>query len=376
MSSLFCLDTNEVLFQVQATDADLDENSRISYSILPPYDNSFVINDQGEVFASDMLNQSYTYHLRIVAMDHGKTIQLNSIENCSILIVKKDDGNENESSTNIDEKSLDQMSFPLFEHYSYIIIGLFLFFVFIILIIVTICLIFCFHALVFHQRKKSKALKYYDTIHRKSSPFEHDESRCSSRKSDENEDLTSEERQRLVHFNNSDQTSCESSDSMNQQIRIVNQVREILFIRISSLASSTFRIDHYPIIKIILGLFEIVIHHLHISHRCHPLFFHHVSSSRDSFNELILIFAAKPPRDSGYESICLTKQQKVLIPGRPLSLSISTATTYTSSGTDSSSSPLPTAPIMNTFRPPYSSFKQPNPTTNVVRLAEEEKIDV
>lgn len=88
------------------------------------------------------------------------------------------------------------------------------------------------------------------------------------------------------------------------------------------------------------------------------------------------IFSAKPPRDSGYESICLTKQSKVLIPGRPLSLSISTATTYTSSGTDSSSSPLPTAPIMNTFRPPYSSFKHPNPTANVVRLAEEEKIDV
>jgi len=86
---------------------------------------------------------------------------------------------------------------------------------------------------------------------------------------------------------------------------------------------------------------------------------------------------AKPPRDSGYESICLIKQQQQqqIIPGRPLSLSISTATTYTSSGTDSSSSPLP-PPLMNTFRPPYSSFKYNIPISSVVRLAEEEKMDV
>lgn len=44
------------------------------------------------------------------------------------------------------------------------------------------------------------------------------------------------------------------------------------------------------------------------------------------------------------------------------------------SETDSSSSPLP-PPAMNTFRPPYSSFKE-HVTTGVVRLAEEEKIDV
>jgi len=87
---------------------------------------------------------------------------------------------------------------------------------------------------------------------------------------------------------------------------------------------------------------------------------------------------AKPPRDSGYESICLIKQQQQqqqIIPGRPLSLSISTATTYTSSGTDSSSSPLP-PPLMNTFRAPYSSFKCNVPISNVARLAEEEKMDV
>jgi hypothetical protein len=90
--------------------------------------------------------------------------------------------------------------------------------------------------------------------------------------------------------------------------------------------------------------------------------------------KLFLYFLAKPPRDSGYESICLLKQQQIN-PGRPLSLSISTATTYTSSGTDSSSSPLP-PPMMNTFRPHYSSFKYNIPISNVVRLAEEEKMDV
>jgi len=90
-----------------------------------------------------------------------------------------------------------------------------------------------------------------------------------------------------------------------------------------------------------------------------------------------LFFEAKPPRDSGYESISLIKRQHhQTIPGRPLSLSISTATTYTSSGTDSSSSPLPPAPMMNTFRPAYSSFKYNLPIYSVVRLAEEEKMDV
>jgi hypothetical protein len=90
-------------------------------------------------------------------------------------------------------------------------------------------------------------------------------------------------------------------------------------------------------------------------------------------NNVFYFISAKPPRESGYESIGLIKQQ--IIPGRPLSLSISTATTYTSSGTESSSSPLP-PPLMNTFRPPYSSFKYNIPISSVVRLAEEEKMDV
>jgi hypothetical protein len=107
------------------------------------------------------------------------------------------------------------------------------------------------------------------------------------------------------------------------------------------------------------------------------LSFHRVSIfiRIDLFSFFSVAILAKPPRDSGYESICLIKQQQQMIPGRPLSLSISTATTYTGSGTDSSSSPLP-PPLMNTFRAPYSSFKCNLPISNVARLAEEEKMDV
>ena len=71
------------LFQVHATDLDLNENGRITYSILPPYDYLFEINDQGEVFALDSLNQSSFYPIRIMANDHGQPNQLNSVQNYS-----------------------------------------------------------------------------------------------------------------------------------------------------------------------------------------------------------------------------------------------------------------------------------------------------
>ena len=95
-------------------------------------------------------------------------------------------------------------------------------------------------------------------------------------------------------------------------------------------------------------------------------------SLSDHLNSFLL---AKPPRDSAYESSSLFKQPQQIISGRPLSLSISTATTYTSSVTDSSASPVPPPPSMNTFRP-YSSFRNHFTANHVVRLAEEEKVDV
>ncbi len=235
--SFVVLDDIQPLFQVHATDLDLGENGRISYSILPPYDDTFLINDQGEIFYSDVLNQSSYYHIRIMAIDHGKSNQLNSTQDCYLSILTKENLIENETKIFDDDKQIFKLTLPLFEHYSYIIIGLFIFFLFIILIIITICLTFCLHALLFNHRKKfkqkkisncSRQLNFYDTVHRKS-PFMNDDSGCSSSKLDDNDDVTSEERERLVHLNTSDQTSCESSDSMNKQIRILNKVKKKRF---------------------------------------------------------------------------------------------------------------------------------------------------
>ncbi|CAF5022745.1 unnamed protein product, partial [Rotaria socialis] len=111
------------------------------------------------------------------------------------------------------------------------------------------------------------------------------------------------------NFNSSDQTSCESSDSMNKQIKSINK-------------NSILRplSDHPNFSRIIRNSYP--------------------PSPYISSMPSVVIPPPKPPRDSGYETISLMKQQPI-IAGRPLSLSISTATTYTSSGTDSSSSPLP-----------------------------------
>ncbi len=74
---------HEPLFQVQAIDLDLGDNGRISYSILPPYENLFMINNQGQIFNFEDLNES-SYHLQIIAIDHGKPVQLNSTYDCYI----------------------------------------------------------------------------------------------------------------------------------------------------------------------------------------------------------------------------------------------------------------------------------------------------
>ncbi|CAF0869456.1 unnamed protein product [Rotaria sordida] len=352
------LDNNQPLFQVHATDLDIGDNGRLSYSILPPYNNSFVINDQGQIFNLEILNQSSYYHLRIMAMDHGKPNRLNSTHHCYIstitmnildnLIEYENISLLNISFNNNNNKNF-QWSLSIFHHYSYLVVGLFTLFLFIFIIIITICITLCLYTVIFGYRKNGKQKKtyhcskhynLYDTVHSKS-PFIHDESGCSS-KLDDNDDITSEERERLVNLNSNDQTSSESSDSMNKQIRIIHK-------------NSIMRplSDHQNFSRIVRNSYP--------------------PSPYISSMPSVVIPPPKPPRDSGYESICLLKQQQV-ISGRPLSLSISTATTYTSSGTDSSSSPLP--PLMNTFRPPYLSYKYNVPISSVVRLAEEEKMDV
>jgi len=175
-----------------------------------------------------------------MAIDHGKPKQLNSTHDCFIRILTKNLLIENENFSLMNDRKNFTLSLSLFEHYSYVIIGLFIFFIFIIIIIITTCITFCLYSLFFGYRKNVKQKKIsncsrqynlYDTVHRKS-PFIHDESGCSSSKLDDNDDMTSEERERLVNINNSDQTSCESSDSMNKQIRIINKVKKILFKKI------------------------------------------------------------------------------------------------------------------------------------------------
>ena len=241
------LETSRPLFRVAAKDLDHGENGLVSYEILPPYEHFFRINEQGQVFYSAAVNQSTDYHLRIMAIDNGKANRLNSTYDCFISLTLKTTVRpdfetivDNDDSTNsssighfsfIPSKKLFQWSLTVFDHYSFIFLGLFILFVFIIITLITICITSCLHSLLFSQRKKikhkqnyhsTKQYDFYDPIHRKS-PFTHDDSGCSSKLSD-HDDLTSEERERLVH-SASDQTSCESSDSMHKQLRSLNQVR-------------------------------------------------------------------------------------------------------------------------------------------------------
>lgn len=74
---------DEPFLRIQAIDDDRYENGRISYLILPPYDETFSINDQGEIYHLGELNQSF-YHLQILAQDHGHTIRLNTTYDCFI----------------------------------------------------------------------------------------------------------------------------------------------------------------------------------------------------------------------------------------------------------------------------------------------------
>ena len=226
-----------------------------------------------------------------MAMDHGKPNQLNSTKDCYLSILPNIKFIENETKIFDDDKQIFKFPLPLFEHYSYIIIGLFIFFLFIILIIITICVTFCLHALFFARRKKYKQKKmsncsrqfnFYDTVHRKS-PFMNDDSGCSSSKLDDNDDVTSEERERLVHLNNSDQTSCESSDSMHKQIRIINKVKDLLInFRLLTIVFRIQILDHYLIIKVSRELFVTVTHPHLTFPQCLLLSFHHVSFSCSS----------------------------------------------------------------------------------------------
>ncbi|CAF3097016.1 unnamed protein product [Rotaria sp. Silwood2] len=267
---------DQPLFQVQAIDLDTDDNGLISYSILPPFENSFIINDEGEIFYFDNFNES-SYHLEIMAIDHGKPIRLNSTYNCHLFTSKNNDlENFNKSISLIDRITIFQ--------YNY----LYLFIIFLIFIFLLIT--YCFYKLIFNHQKcfqQNKSYHLYVSIPRKSS-YMNNKSLSNSQISDNQ----SEEHERLVQIN-SDQTL--DKDSL---------------------------LDH---------------------HQFFPTVQNHSPSSISS-----IIVSTKSP----HELIIQTKQDS-----RPVSLSISTATTCISTGTD-------------------LSFKLNNSNSTVVRLAEEENIDV
>ncbi|CAF4611551.1 unnamed protein product [Rotaria sp. Silwood1] len=267
---------DQPLFQVQANDLDIGDNSLISYSILPPFENLFIINNQGEIFYFNDFNES-SYHLQIMAIDHGKPIQLNSTYNCHLFISNNNHfENLNKSISLID-------SIKIFQ-YNY----LYLFIIF--LIFIFLLIIYCFYKFIFnHERhfQQNKTYHLYVCIPQKSS-YINNESLSNSQISDNQ----SEEHERLVQLNN-DQTF--DKDSLLDLHQFSSKVR------------------------------------------------HNSPSSSSS-----IIISTKSP----HEFINQSKQDS-----RPVSLSISTATTCTSTGTD-------------------LSFKLNNTNSTVVRLAEEENIDV
>ncbi len=84
-------DDHQVIIQFHANDADLNENSRISYQLITnEYKNLFYLNNQtGELFLHEKLHQS-NYNLTIRAYDHGKyPSQLYTDTICYIKILNK-----------------------------------------------------------------------------------------------------------------------------------------------------------------------------------------------------------------------------------------------------------------------------------------------
>jgi hypothetical protein len=151
---------DEPLLQIQAIDSDLEENGLISYAILPPYDNSFMINSQGEIFHYENFNES-SYHFQIMAIDHGKTIRLNSTIDCFINI----------STNNRSNQSIDIRIFK----YNYFVLFLFL-----ILFLIIIGIILCLYKFLFHDRRcfqPNKTYHLYVSIPRKSL-YVNDQSPC------------------------------------------------------------------------------------------------------------------------------------------------------------------------------------------------------
>ena len=187
---------NLPLFNVSALDLDAGENGRISYSILPPSDTLFTINDQGEVFAREPLNDSSIYSLRIMAKDHGVELELNSTRDCSISTFPLQERNHSSE----ESKIFDWLSHGA----STIWIVLCLLLAVLILFTVLICLRH-------HPRyfKENQTYHLYVTVPRQSTTLNDDEE-------DEQRSASSsklDEQQRLMDFHTSSRTARDSFSS-------------------------------------------------------------------------------------------------------------------------------------------------------------------
>lgn len=151
--------SDEAVMEVQATDADIGENGRISYSIVPADDHRLTINDQGQLFLIDGFNQSEIYLFQILAIDHGIHVQWNSTINCSISTLPLESSNDS-STTN-------EVLFEwnvLFSNNSYlVIVGLFALLLLLFIVSLILCLRRCFHG--------NKTYHLYVTVPRQDEHF-------------------------------------------------------------------------------------------------------------------------------------------------------------------------------------------------------------
>lgn len=201
--SPFSSGADRPLLQVHATDADLGENSRLSYSILPPHDHLFLIDNQGQIFNTADLNQS-SYHLQVMATDHGETVRLNSTHECHIVIASATatlgSGNANASINLIEsiKKWKSYYSTTQLAGFSLLIV------------LVVLGASFCVYKFVFIQQryyKENKTYHLYVSIPRKSYYTESDSpgGSSSSAKTDDNH---SEEHERLVYLHDKVREDC------------------------------------------------------------------------------------------------------------------------------------------------------------------------
>ena len=158
---------SNALLNVRAIDLDSGENGRVSYSILSPADLLFTINEQGEVFSRDDLNDSSIYSLRIIAKDHGSDIQLNSTRDCSISTFPFDQRNQSTFFIGDDSTKI----FDWFFHSaSTIWIALFL----LLFVLITLTILICLRN---HPKyfKENKTYHLYVTVPRPSNDDKLDE---------------------------------------------------------------------------------------------------------------------------------------------------------------------------------------------------------